>query len=252
MLRVFPQLADKRIDHAWSEAVANHAEAHAAFRPASHPTSSSRMAIRDRASTSRRWAASSPPKRSPDRAERFDVMAELKTPKFPGGTLLRAPRPRGWNALLCVEGPATPWGSDARARIALFADDVIHRMGRLVAARAADDLRSRTPTAVQWAVAYLVKHHAARADPAVFARSRYCRAPSRRRKSARRAAPSGAGRPFPCPLPPSVTPCSIETSSSTTAVSPITMPVSSVVWWKSSFAAGWISTAKSSDIRLCR
>ena len=59
--------------------------------------------------------------------------------------------------------------------------------------------------------------------------------------------------PVSLPVPPSVTPCSIDTSSSTTAVSPTTTPVAwSMNMPRPKRAAGWMSTPNTSELRLCR
>ncbi|MEQ9153008.1 MAG: FAD-binding oxidoreductase [Parvibaculaceae bacterium] len=90
MLRVFPQLADKRIDYAWSGAVAitlkrmPHFGRLAPNIVFAHGYSGQGINI---ATLGGKLAAEA----VAGQAERFDVMAELKTPKFPGGTLLRYP-----------------------------------------------------------------------------------------------------------------------------------------------------------------
>ena len=63
----------------------------------------------------------------------------------------------------------------------------------------------------------------------------------------------GCRSPRSLPVPPSVTSCKIETSAPMTAVSPTTRPVP----WSINTplpigTAGWISTAKTWDTRLCR
>lgn len=90
MLRVFPQLANKRIDYAWSGSVAitlkrmphfGRLEPNIVF---AHGYSGQGINI---ATLGGKLVAEA----VAGQAERFDVMAKLKTPKFPGGTWLRYP-----------------------------------------------------------------------------------------------------------------------------------------------------------------
>lgn len=90
MLRVFPQLTDKRIDYAWSGSVAitlkrmphfGRLEPNIFF---AHGYSGQGINI---ATLGGKLVAEA----LAGQAERFDVMAKLKTPKFPGGTWLRYP-----------------------------------------------------------------------------------------------------------------------------------------------------------------
>lgn len=90
MLRVFPQLKDKRIDYAWSGSVAitlkrmphfGRLEPNIVF---AHGYSGQGINI---ATLGGKLVAEA----VAGQAERFDVMAKLKTPKFPGGTWLRYP-----------------------------------------------------------------------------------------------------------------------------------------------------------------
>lgn len=90
MLRVFPQLKDKRIDYAWSGAVAitlkrmphfGRLEPNIVF---AHGYSGQGINI---ATLGGKLVAEA----IAGQAERFDVMAKLKTPNFPGGTWLRYP-----------------------------------------------------------------------------------------------------------------------------------------------------------------
>jgi gamma-glutamylputrescine oxidase len=90
MLRVFPQLASKRIDYAWSGSVAitlkrmPHFGRLAPNIVFAHGYSGQGINI---ATLGGKLVAEA----VAGQAERFDVMAKLRTPKFPGGTLLRYP-----------------------------------------------------------------------------------------------------------------------------------------------------------------
>lgn len=90
MLRVFPQLEKKRIDYAWSGSVAitlkrmphfGRLEPNITF---AHGYSGQGINI---ATLGGKLVAEA----IAGQAERFDIMAKLKTPKFPGGTWLRYP-----------------------------------------------------------------------------------------------------------------------------------------------------------------
>lgn len=90
MLRVFPQLETKRIDYAWSGAVAitlkrmphfGRLEPNITF---AHGYSGQGINI---ATLGGKLVAEA----VAGQAERFDIMAKLKTPRFPGGTWLRYP-----------------------------------------------------------------------------------------------------------------------------------------------------------------
>jgi gamma-glutamylputrescine oxidase len=90
MLRVFPQLKTKRIDYAWSGAVAitlkrmphfGRLEPNIIF---AHGYSGQGINI---ATLGGKLVAEA----VAGQAERFDIMAKLKTPRFPGGTWLRYP-----------------------------------------------------------------------------------------------------------------------------------------------------------------
>jgi gamma-glutamylputrescine oxidase len=90
MLRVFPQLKNRRIDYAWAGSVAitlkrmphfGRLEPNIVF---AHGYSGQGINI---ATLGGKLVAEA----VAGQAERFDVMAKLKTPKFPGGTWLRYP-----------------------------------------------------------------------------------------------------------------------------------------------------------------
>ncbi|MEA2779768.1 MAG: gamma-glutamylputrescine oxidase [Rhodospirillaceae bacterium] len=90
MLRVFPQLADKRIDHAWGGqlAITMNRLPHFGRLPGdiyfAHGYSGQGVALTSLAGKLIAEAVAGT-------AERFDVFARLPHPSFPGGTLLRKP-----------------------------------------------------------------------------------------------------------------------------------------------------------------
>jgi gamma-glutamylputrescine oxidase len=90
LLRVFPQLADARIDYAWGGTLAitrNRQPHFARLAPetfVAHGYSGHGVALATMAGKLIAEAVAGT-------AERFDVMAGLGVPSFPGGTLLRWP-----------------------------------------------------------------------------------------------------------------------------------------------------------------
>ena len=90
MLEVFPQLADARIDNAWGGTLAITMNRMACFlRPAPNILSASGYSGHGVALAT--LAGQVMAEAIAGQAERFDVLARVKTPAFPGGTALRSP-----------------------------------------------------------------------------------------------------------------------------------------------------------------
>lgn len=90
MLEVFPQLAEVRIDHAWGGTLAITMNRMACFlRPAPNILSASGYSGHGVALAT--LAGQVIAEAVAGQSERFDVLAHVKTPAFPGGTALRNP-----------------------------------------------------------------------------------------------------------------------------------------------------------------
>lgn len=90
MLQIYPQLADARIDHAWGGTLAITMTRHPCFiRPRQNVLSASGYSGHGVAMAT--LAGRVMAEAVAGQAERFDLLARLPTPRFPGGTALRWP-----------------------------------------------------------------------------------------------------------------------------------------------------------------
>ena len=159
-----------------------------------------------------------------------------------GATFLDAIRQNLENPL--GDARLTRSGSDRRRL-----EQLVHRLRRLGATGLADDAGRHARDGL--ARRNVLQHHRAGRDPAALARPGCSRAP---RRPAPISTPSpifGCRSPSSLPVPPSVTECSIETLSPTTAVSPITIEWAwSIMMPLPIRAPGWTSTPNTSEVRI--